>query len=180
MSKVQRDETYTNYLNPNFTVTRKFLSQLWNTKRPKPPPPPNFKGYWLSRICKCFGKEKLMGNSAKFGHFRWPNLAKSVKRHVYTPRPLIWAYFQDSTTIRYKEIAWKSSCFEKQHYFRTFWPNLAIPGRRIWPKLSNGTSTGQDLSYESIPRSLRPSVTTIQPGKESMTDGQTNGRTPRI
>ena len=31
-----------------------------------------------------------------------------------------------------------------------------------------------------IPRSLRPSVTKIQSGKESMTDGQTDGRTPRI
>ena len=49
---------------------------------------------------------------------------------------------------------------------------------------SKGTSTGQDLSYEPIPRSLRLSVTKIQPGIESMTDGQTDGwtdgRTPRI
>ena len=44
-------------------------------------------------------------------------------------------------------------------------------------KMSKGTSSGQDLSYEPIPRSLRPSVTKKQPGKESMTDGRTDGRT---
>ena len=33
------------------------------------------------------------------------------------------------------------------------------------------TSSGQDLSYKPIPRSLRPSGTKIQPGKESMTGG---------
>ena len=33
------------------------------------------------------------------------------------------------------------------------------------------TSSGQDLSYKPFPRSLRPSGTKIQPGKESMTNG---------
>ena len=56
------------------------------------------------------------------------------------------------------------------------WPNSAISGGRICPNLSKGTSTGQDHSYEPIPRSLRPSITKIQPGKESMTDGQTDRR----
>ena len=35
--------------------------------------------------------------------------------------------------------------------FWTFWPNSAISGDRNWPKLSKGTSTNQDLSYEPIP-----------------------------
>ena len=46
---------------------------------------------------------------AKIGHFRWPNLAESVKRHIYILRPFIWAYSQDSTTIRYKDTAWKDT-----------------------------------------------------------------------
>ena len=100
----------------------------------------------------------------------WPNSTifggrispKNVKRHIYTPRPFIWAYYQDPMTNRYKETAWKSSCF----------------GGRIWPKLSKSTSKRQDLSYEPIPRSLRPSLTKIQPGKESMTDGPTD-RNPK-
>ena len=55
----------------------------------------------------------------------------------------------------------------KNRCFWTIWPNSANSGGRFWPK---GTSTRQDLSYEPIPRSLRPSVTKIQSGKESMTD----------
>ena len=77
----------------------------------------------------------------------------------------------------------ENSCLEKP----LISDNLAISaisGGRTWPKLSKGTPTGQDLSYEPIPKSLRPSVTKIQPGKESMTDRrtdrQTDGRTPRI
>ena len=103
-----------------------------------------------------------------------------------------------------------------------FWPDSVTGNGRIWPKLSKGTSkgqdlafepihrslrpfvaerqpgkahvsktaildilakgtsTGQDLSYEPILRSLRPFVTKLQPGKESMTDGRTDRRTPRI
>ena len=49
--------------------------------------------------------------------------------------------------------------------FWTFWPNSAISGGRIWSKLSKGTSTGQDLSFEPIHMSLRPSVAEKQPGK---------------
>ena len=41
-----------------------------------------------------------------------------------------------------------------------------------------GTSPCQDLSYEPIPMFLRPSVTKIQPGKESMTDRRTD--TPNL
>ena len=142
--------TFMNILN-NFK-TRKYL---WNTKRPQPPP--DSKGYWLSRICPCFGNSKLLGNFgqsggricqmahlyaktfhmslfpglydhplqrnsleklmfrktdildilAKFGHLRWPNMAKTVKRHIYRPRPFICAYSQVSTTIRYKETAFR-------------------------------------------------------------------------
>ena len=50
-------------------------------------------------------------------------------------------------TIRYKDTAWKNSCF-KNRCFWTFSLNSAISGGRIWPKLSTGTATHQDLSYE--------------------------------
>ena len=50
-----------------------------------------------------FRKTLILDILAKFDHFRWPNLAKSVKRHIYRPRPFIWAYSQVSTTIRYKK-----------------------------------------------------------------------------
>ena len=55
--------------------------------------------------------------------------------------------------------------FRKTAVFWTFWPNSAISGGRTWLKLSKGTSTYRDLSYEPFPRSLRPSVTKKQPGK---------------
>ena len=47
----------------------------------------------------------------------------------------------------------------------------------LWYLLSKGTSTGKGLLYEPIPRYSRPSVTNIQPGKDSMTAGQTDRRT---
>ena len=48
-----------------------------------------------------------------FGHFRGRTWAKTVKRHIYRPRPFIWAHSYVSMSICYKETAWKSSCFEK-------------------------------------------------------------------
>ena len=102
---------------------------------------------------------------AKFGHFRWSNIVKTVKRQIFRPRPFIWAYSQVSTTIRYKETAWKSSYFEKPLISDI----LANFGHFQWPTQAETVKrhiyTGQNLSYERIPRSLRPSVTTKQPGK---------------
>ena len=121
----------------------------------------------------CFEKPQILDILAKFGHFRWPILAETFKRHISRPRPFIWVYSKVSTTIRCKETAWKSSCFEKRKFW-TFWSNSAISGGKLWPKLSKGTSTGQDLSYEPIPWSLRSFVAKIQPGKESMTDRRTD------
>ena len=102
---------FTSRKSPDSFKLSKTREYLWNTKRPQPPP--DSKGYWLSRICPCFGQENLLGISVK----------------------------------------------------------SAISGVRIWSKLSKGTSTGQYLLYEHIHTFLRPSVTKIQPRKESMTDG---------
>ena len=62
--------------------------------------------YWLN------DSSSLYKNKTSNGHFWWPNLAETVKRHIYRPRPFIWAYChwgysQVSTTIRYKNTAWK-------------------------------------------------------------------------
>ena len=45
---------------------------------------------------------------------------------------------------------------------QSFW---AILANLRWPQLSKGTSIRQDLSYEPIPKSLRPSIAKKQPGK---------------
>ena len=58
----------------------------------------------------------------------------------------------------------ETTSFEKL-LFWIFWPNSAISGGRIWPKLLKGTYTGQDLSFEPIHRSPRPFVAEKQPGK---------------
>ena len=34
-------------------------------------------------------KTANFGHFDSFGHFRWPNLAETVKRHIYRPRPFI-------------------------------------------------------------------------------------------
>ena len=66
-------------------------------------------------------------------NFRWPNLAQSVKRHIYTPRPFIGAYNQVSTTLRSKILA--RSSFENQLFLGI----SPTSGGRIWPKVLKGT-----------------------------------------
>ena len=57
--------------------------------------------------------------------FVWPNaplfLTEMVKRHIYGPRPFIWAYNQVSMTFRSKVLARTSSSLEKP----LFWAILA-------------------------------------------------------
>ena len=51
---------------------------------------------------RCF--RKFRPDSA---NFQYANVAENSKRHIYTPRPLICAYSQISTTARYKDTSWK-------------------------------------------------------------------------
>ena len=53
----------------------------------------------------------------EFSLLYMPVFPKTVTRHIYRPRPFIWAYSQVSTTIRYKEKAWKCSCLEKTPFY---------------------------------------------------------------
>ena len=71
----------------------------------------------------CLEKPLFLDILAYFGHFWWPNLAETVKRHIYRSRPFIWAYSQVSTTIRYKDTAWKR-IDDGRTYWRTDTPNL--------------------------------------------------------
>ena len=105
---------------------------------------------------------------AFLANFRWPKLSKGTPTHQDLSFEPIHMSLRPSVT----KIQPCKVIFEKP----LFLDILANFGHFRWPKLSKGTSTGQDLSYELIPRSLRPSVTKIQPGKESMT----NRRTSRI
>ena len=122
------------------------MTYLWNTKAPIAP---DWKGYWVSRLCYflenhnlwpkfggwnwqkahlrqdltfqpitktllTFCSKVLTRTSsspekplfqtilANFAKFRWPILAKSVKRHIYTPTPFIWTYNQVSLNFRSK------------------------------------------------------------------------------
>ena len=84
-------------------------------------------------------------------------LIEMVKRHIHGPRPFIWVYNQVSMTFRSNVLARTSSSFEKP-LFGLFWPIWPFPVGCFWPKWSKGTSTGQDLSFESITKSLWPSV----------------------
>ena len=70
-----------------------------------------------------FWKTAVFDILAKFGNFQWPNLSKTVKRHIYTPRPFTWAYSQVSTTTRYKDTALKR-IDDRQTDRRTYIPNL--------------------------------------------------------
>ena len=65
-------------------------------------------------------------------NFRWLNLAETHKRHIYTPRPFIWAYNQVSMTFHSKVVARTSTRFEKP-LFRQFWPISPPEVGQIWP-----------------------------------------------
>ena len=93
-----------------------------------------------------------------------------MKRYIYRPRPFIKAYSHVYTTIRYNETVWKSSCLEKPLFSDIFGRIRPLPVAKTVKRRIYRPSP----SYEPIPRSLRPSVTKIQPGKKSMTDGRTD------
>ena len=60
---------------------------------------------------------------------------------------------------------------------QSFW---AILANLRWPQLSKGTSIRQDLSYEPIPRSLRPSIAKKQPGKAKISKNRYFGHFGQI
>ena len=123
----------------------------------------------------CISYRPMFWNIKAFGHFRPASGGrKCQKAHQNTktshlrPLPGLYNHPLQRFTKPGKAHVSKHRCFW------TFWPNSAIS--KIWSKLSKGTSTRQDISFVPFPRSLRPSVSHIQPGKESMTDG----RSPQI
>ena len=133
-------------------------------------PPPDSKGYW-------FVYAHVMENQrflAFLANFRWPKLSKDTSTRRDLSYEHICRSLRPSVTKNQPGI----SHVLKNRCFWTIWPNSAISGGQIWPKRSKGTSTRHYLSYEPIPRSLRPSVTNIQPGKE-IDDRQTDRRTDR-
>ena len=93
---------------------------------------------------------------AKFGHFRWSILAKTAKRHIYRPRPFIWAYSQVSATIRYKETAVKSSCFENPLFLDIRYKDTA------WKRIDDGQTDGQKDGH---PESIGPQLLGLGPNK---------------
>ena len=70
-----------------------------------------------------------------------------VKRHIYGPRPFIWAYNQVSMTFRSKVLADTSSSLEKP----LFWDilaNLTTSGRVFLTEMVKGTFL--NFSFETI------------------------------
>ena len=132
-----------------------------------------------------FRKTAVFGHLAKFGHFRWPNLAKTFKRHIYRPRPFIWSYSQVSTTIRCRETAWKSSCFVKPHFGQIRPFPVAESGQNCQKAhLQANTfhmSLFPGLYDHSLQRySLEKNRWRTDGQTDGQTDGRTDGRTPRI
>ena len=108
-----------------------------------------------------FRKAAVFGHFGHFGGRIWLKVSKGTSTGPdlsYEPIPRC---LRPSVTEKQPGKAYVS----KSRCFWTFWPISAIFGGRIWLKVSKGTSTGQDLSYEPIPKCLRPSVTEKQPGK---------------
>ena len=105
---------------PHLNRTRKYL---WNTNRPQPPP--NSKGYGFCRFKIYFLRKPLfLANLTTSGRVF---LTEMVKRHIYGPKPFIWAYNLVSKTFRSKVLARTSSSLEKL----LFWAilvNLTISG----------------------------------------------------
>ena len=125
----------------------------------------------------CLEKPLISDILANFCHFRWPNLAETVKRHIYGPRPFIWAFNQVSMTFRSKVLARTSSSLEKPLF---------------WAILANFTTSARVMLTEMVKRhiyGLRPFIWAYN--QVSMTyrskvlartkkyDGQTDRQTDR-
>ena len=127
-------------------------------KHEKAPTAPRFEGVLTISYMPMFWKIQDIGPF-------WPTSGgrncQKAHPHTKTFHLNLFTCLYDHRLQRYSP----ERLFSKNRCFWTFWPISAIFGGRIWLKLSKGTSTGQDLSYELIPRSLRPFVTEKQPGK---------------
>ena len=112
-------------------IQRKMLFGAFKTPTPKA-----FRGVGLSVVCpsvrpsslSCRGKNfcpyKLMFQNhfmyvlATFGHFRWPNLVRTLKKYKYTLWHFIIAYKHVSISFRLNVLARTSSYSEQK---RCFW-----------------------------------------------------------
>ena len=117
----------------------------------------SFRSKVLARTSSCLEKPLFWAILAKLTTSGSVFLTEMVKRHIYGPRPFIWAYNQVSMTFRSKVLARTSSSLEKPQFW-PFWPIWPLPVGWFGPKWSKGTSTDQDLSFEPITTSLWPFI----------------------
>ena len=133
-------------------------------KHDKAPTAPYSKGHLIFRKCSYL----------KNHHFRWPNLADTVKRHICTSRLFIWAFNQVSMTFTSKVLARTNSYFEnKIRCCWTFWLNSDTSGGRNCQKGHLHSKTFHLSLYSSLYDLL---FITSSPYKRAMTDGRTDGR----
>ena len=101
---------------------------------------------------KLFRKTAVFHMLAPFCHFQ------TVKTHIYSSRPFIWAYNKAFMTFHSKVTARTSSFFEKPLFLGHFGKFRPTSDWRILPTMSKGTSALQDLSFEPKTKSPWPSV----------------------
>ena len=106
--------------------TRKYL---WKTKRQQPPSPVS-KGYWLSRMCPCFGKSPSGCRNCRKAHLHDKIL--SFLCGTMSIRPLV-------------KNSLEKLIFRKKEVLRSFSLIRPISKNLMWPKLPKGTSTRHDF-----------------------------------
>ena len=134
------------------SLTMQQRKLLWNTKRPR------FEGVLnISYKCPCFEKSQLSRILAEIDHFRWPNWAETVKRHIYTSSLIIWACNKVSMTFRSRVLA-STTPISKNRWFWTFWPNWAkFRCLNLAETVKRNIYTSRPF-IEHITKSLWPSV----------------------
>ena len=98
-----------------------------------------FRSKVLARTSSCLEKPLFWAISANLTTSGRVILTEMVKRHIYGPRPFIWAYNQVSMTFRSKVLARTSSSLEKPLF---------------WAILANLTTSGGVFLTEMVKRHI--------------------------
>ena len=120
----------------------------------------------LVRISSCLEQPQFLAILANFTTSGRVILTEMVERHIYGPRPFIWAFNQVSMTFRSKVLARTCSSLEKP-LFLVIWANFTTFGQKAL------------LRTKTFHLSLYPSLydrpfKSASPYKKAMTNRQTD------
>ena len=142
-------------------------------KHEQAPTAPKLEGVWVFVDLKYISYENRY--FGQFDNFR----SEMVKKHIFGPRPFIWAYNQVSMTFRSKVLARTSSSLEKPLYWDIL-ANLTTSRRVFLTEMVKRHIYGPRpfiWAYNQVSMAFRSKVLARTKKYDGQTDRQTDRRT---